>query len=209
MKASAPCGRPPQPACPHVLWQKDSDRPRGIVRNGVRDGYQRYLCKLCTRVFPEPSHGGIRRLAFKNYRPVEALSVLAHADDEKRSHIAERLGVNRSRITQWEKRHADVPLQLLDPGQVEDGRYARRTGIVEWAPFSVAEADAEILLKASFGELSYWAKRLKVFTKGELQSYADKVQARSLSLDDRRSVLNALRQALREIKPSLFMPPDY
>lgn len=200
----APCGRPPQPNCPHELWQRDPVQPQEIVRNGTRFGYQRYLCTVCKRVFREPSHDGSGRLSFREYRPLEALSVLAHGGNERRAYVAERLGVHRSRITQWEREYADRALALLEPSQVEDGRLTRRTSYFEWAPFTVAEADGEPFLKASFGELRFWVRELRLFSEAELERYADRLKSRDLSLSARCGILNELRAPLREAKPSLF-----
>lgn len=174
------------------------------MRNGTRHGYQRYLCKLCGRVFREPGHEGDARPPFRLYRPLEALSALAHGRGEKRAHVAERLGVHRSRITQWLREHADKTVNLLEPEQVEDGRFARRTASLDIAPFTVSDADQELFLKASFGELRFWARQLKLFTEVELERYAQRVMDRNVPVAHRSGILNELRAPLVEVNPRLF-----
>lgn len=180
-------------------------RPEEIVRNGRRLGYQRYLCKLCSAVFREPSHESSRLPSFKRYRCLEALSALAHDGNELRAQVAARLGVHRSRITQWESEHREQPVTLLEPAQVADGRYARRTHDMAWAPFTVAEADKETFLKASFGELRFWARQLKLLTEAELDHTADQISDRSLPLEERYGHLKWVRAPLLDTKPSLFV----
>src|SRR5690606_24851568 len=125
---SAPCGSSARPDCRYVRWRQQKYRPFQVVLFGRRAGRQRYLCQVCNHAFFEPSHDGIDRPPFKEYRLLEALSTLSEWPDTSQGDVATRLLVDKSTVSVWVKKARGQPHQLLTPGIVDAGQLARRTG---------------------------------------------------------------------------------
>jgi transposase-like protein len=196
----APCGIKKRSLCPYLDWHANpkGDRPRAIIRyGGDRQRREVFRCKLCRKTFQAPPLVHHTRIGFKRYRMVEAMLARGGEKIERYSTIARRLGVDRTTVLRWCTTWgaSEEGLRLVKSFKATDlaeGREARLVQDLHRAPFTVSPIDAEPFIKASVGEMRYFAARRRGFDRAWMEDLLCTALDRSCSSVDRRLALEAV-----------------
>lgn len=206
------CRKPRIALCPYAAW-RDQDppalRPAGVAKHGFDSyGAQRYRCKDCGATFLEPHHTAGTLPTFREYMRLEAAAASA-VHQEPHHVIAARLGIERKTAARYARPvHTDFDNWTYDGRLVDgapirqvgvaEGRYARRTGDMENAPYVVGATDAHRHQKATLGEIEFWLDREHGVgvTRAEKRAWRDVVWNPHASWRERETAVIGARDRL-------------